>query len=134
MPARTASAAAPASRLCANWAHQRTIDPMETCRAVPRIAAPEWVAKKLWRTLLVGAPCFSRGKLDFSPAEKKPILKWALAPAFSISGAKARDQKRTFSRSAEALFPPHKCGGSRQEEHVVRLLGSRLTREFAWRV
>ncbi|MGB7554945.1 MAG: penicillin acylase family protein, partial [Candidatus Korobacteraceae bacterium] len=39
----------------------------------------------------------------FSPAGKKPVLKWALAPAFS-TGAKARDQKANFSRSAATPF------------------------------
>jgi hypothetical protein len=32
--------------------------------------------------LLVEAPCFSRGELDFSPAVKRSILKWALATGF----------------------------------------------------
>jgi hypothetical protein len=32
---------------------------------------------------LVGAPCFSRGELDFSPADKSFISKeWALALVF----------------------------------------------------
>ncbi len=67
----------------------------------------------------VEAPCFSRGKLDFSPAEKKSILKRALAPGFSMPGAKARDHNPNFSRSAEALLPPHKCGGSHQEQRLT---------------
>ncbi len=77
--------------------------------------APEQAAEKLWTTLLVGAPCFSRGELDFSPAGKKSTHEWALAPASSIASAKARAQKTNVARSAEALLPPHKCGGSHQE-------------------
>ena len=83
--------------------------PLQPCR--------EEAAEELWGTLLVGAPCFSRGKLDFSPAEERSISKWALTPGFPIPGAKAQDQSPTFSRSAEALLPPHKCGGSHQEVH-----------------
>src|ERR1019366_1142750 len=37
-------------------------------------------AEKLCGSLLVEAPCFSRGIWTFSPAEKESILKWALAP------------------------------------------------------
>ena len=49
---------------------------------------------------LVGAPCFSRGELDLSPAETGFISQeWALA----LAGAKAYDQPRTLSRDAEAL-------------------------------
>src|ERR1017187_3599622 len=44
--------------------------------------------EKFWRTLLVGAPCFSRGEWDFSPAEKKSILKWVLATAFRFPALK----------------------------------------------
>ncbi len=50
---------------------------------------------------LVGAPCFSRGELDLSPAETGFISQeWALA----LAGAKAYDQPRTLSRDAEALL------------------------------
>ena len=45
----------------------------------------------------VEAPCFSRGELDFSPAEKRSRLKWALAAGFSEASAKAHDQSRSFS-------------------------------------
>jgi hypothetical protein len=62
----------------------------------------------------VGAPCFSRGKLDFSPAEEESVLKWALAQEFSISGAKAHDQGRFLPERGSAP-PPHKCGGSHRE-------------------
>ncbi len=68
-------------------------------------------------TPLVGAPCFSRGELGFSPAEECLISKGALALGFPIPGAKAHRQGSTFSRSAEALLPPHKCGGSHPEVH-----------------
>src|SRR5664280_3615154 len=43
--------------------------------------------EKFWRTLLVGAPA-SAGERDFSPAEKKSILKWALATAFRFPALK----------------------------------------------
>lgn len=34
--------------------------------------------------LLVVAPCFSRGEMDFIPAKKGSILEWALAPGFFL--------------------------------------------------
>jgi hypothetical protein len=40
------------------------------------IASPFWMPAAI--RLLVGAPCFSRGELDFSPAKKRSITKWAL--------------------------------------------------------
>ena len=43
---------------------------------------------KSQRKVLVGAPCFSKGKLDFSPAEKESILKWTSAPGFSTPALK----------------------------------------------
>jgi len=67
----------------------------------------------------VEAPCFSREKLDFSPAEKRLILKWALATGFPMPGAKAHDQSRPFPGAAEALLPSHKCGGFHQEAHAT---------------
>src|ERR1019366_1291890 len=69
----------------------------------------------IWGRLLVEAPCFSRGELDFSPAEKQSILKWALALGFSLPALK-RVIKANLFRSAEALLPPHKCGGSHRED------------------
>ena len=56
------------------------------------------------------APCFSRGELDFSPAEKESILKWALARDFSIPSAKARDQSRTFPGALKRSFPRINAG------------------------
>ena len=76
---------------------------------------------------LVEAPCFSREKLDFSPAEKWPILKWALAPGIHDPSAEARDQGPPFSRSAKALLPPHECGGSTQKPNPVSRKLRRMT-------
>ena len=59
---------------------------------------------------LVEAPCFSRGELDFSPAERESILKWALAPGFLDSGAKARHQSRTFPGALKRSFPRINAG------------------------
>jgi penicillin amidase len=42
------------------------------------------------------------------PKKKSGLVR----PAFSIASAKARAQEQSVSRSAEALLPPHKCGGS----------------------
>src|ERR1022692_5314118 len=69
------------------------------------------------RTLLLGAPCFSRGSWTLSPAEKRSLLKLALAAGFAETSAKAQDQSRNFFRSAKALLPPHKCGGAPPEGH-----------------
>src|SRR5271157_5094068 len=63
-----------------------------------------------------GAPCFSRGSWTLVQRKKRSILKWALALGFLAAGAKAHDQSRDPSRSAEALLPPHKCGGSHPAE------------------
>jgi hypothetical protein len=54
--------------------------------------------------LLVEAPCFSRGELDFSPAEKGSILRWALAPGFLDPGAKARNETRALSAALKRSF------------------------------
>src|ERR1019366_7115760 len=75
--------------------------------------------RKNRRTLLVGAPCFSRGSWTLSPAEKRSLLKLALAAGFAETSAKAQDQSRDFSRSAKALLPPHKCGGPHREVHSL---------------
>src|ERR1039458_5606024 len=65
---------------------------------------------------LGGSPLLQQGELDFSPAEKQSILKWALALGFSLPALK-RVIKADLFRSAEALLPPHKCGGSHREGH-----------------
>src|ERR1035438_5473741 len=64
---------------------------------------------------LGGSPLLQQGELDFSPAEKQSILKWALALGFSLPALK-RVIKADLFRSAEALLPPHKCGGSHRED------------------
>ncbi len=87
---------------------------------------PKQAAETIRTTFAVGAPCFSRGELDFSPAEKKSIFEWALAPALSIASAKARAQEQSVSRSAEALLPTHECGGSYQAVHATDAQVQRL--------
>jgi len=52
----------------------------------------EEAAEELCEDRLVEAPCFSRGELDFSPAEKAMSLKWASAPGFLDPSTKARHQ------------------------------------------
>jgi hypothetical protein len=54
-------------------------------------------AERVGERVLVEAPCFSRGKLDFSPAEKRSISQWALALGFPTPSAKAQDQRAIFS-------------------------------------
>ena len=56
----------------------------------------EEAAEELCEDRLVEAPCFSRGELDFSPAEKAMSLKWASAPGFLDPSAKARHQSELF--------------------------------------
>ena len=52
----------------------------------------------------MGAPCFSRGKLDFSPARKGAVLRWALAPGSRGPGAKAHGLKANFSGALKHSF------------------------------
>ncbi len=54
---------------------------------------------------LVGALCFSRGKLDFSPAEGRSGQGWALALGPLRPVLKRVYQDRVLSRNAEALLP-----------------------------
>ena len=62
---------------------------------------------------LVGAPCFSRGELDFSPADKRFTSKgWALALDFYRPALKRMIKPELFSRNAEALLPSAKAEGS----------------------
>lgn len=75
----------------------------------------------------VGAPCLSKGELDFSTAEERSVLNWASAPGFLATGSKARDQTRTSSRSAEAILPPHECGDSHPKPKLHR-------RDALWQV
>jgi hypothetical protein len=62
--------------------------------------------------VLVGAPCFSRGKLDFSPAEKHSVLKWALALGFFDASAEARGRSLTFPGVLKHSFPRINAGAS----------------------
>jgi hypothetical protein len=59
-------------------------------------------------------------------------MTWALGPAFLVPGAKARDQDRTFSRSADALLPRINAGAPTQR--LPRLLDSPPAPEPAWHV
>jgi DNA polymerase III alpha subunit len=76
---------------------------------------------------LVGAPCFSRGELDFigvpgkprgsacrgeSPAEENSVSEGALALGSSSASAEAQDENQFPFRSAKALLPPTEVGGS----------------------
>ena len=67
-------------------------------------------AERVWGILLVEAPCFQQGELDFSPAEKERFLKWASALGSSIPGAKAHDQSRTFPGALKRSFPRINAG------------------------
>ena len=59
---------------------------------------------------LVEAPCFSRGKLDFSPAEKNVRSKRALAPV-NFAGAKAQGQNLfSFPGALKRPFPRINAG------------------------
>ena len=58
------------------------------------------------------APCFSRGEMDFSPAEKASMLKWALAPVFLGPSAKAHNLCRTFPGALKRSYPRINAGAS----------------------
>ena len=52
----------------------------------------------------VGAPCFSRGKLDFSPAEKRALLRAALAAeAFILCSRPDSSTPASYCRSPTCL-------------------------------
>ena len=52
-----------------------------------------------------GSPLLQQGELDFSPAEKELLLKWALALGFSIASANARDRSRALPGALKRSFP-----------------------------
>jgi hypothetical protein len=59
----------------------------------------------------VGAPCFSRGELDFSPAEKRSIFRErALALGFLQTSAKAHDQVQLFPGALKRSSPRMNAG------------------------
>jgi putative membrane protein len=66
---------------------------------------------KFVRGKLVEAPCFSRGEPEFTPAEKAIVFKRALASALFLPALKRNIKCQRVVRSAQALLPPHKCGG-----------------------
>ena len=66
-------------------------------------------ADKLREAVPGGSPLLQQGELDFSPAENKSILKWALALVF-VPGAKARDQSRPFPGALKRSFPRINAG------------------------
>ncbi len=70
-------------------------------------------------SFLVEAPCFSRGKLDFSPAEEWPILKWALAPGFAIPALKRRIRAHRFPGALKRSFPRINAGASTQKPNPL---------------
>ena len=79
------------------------------CTAEPVLYPPSEIVKNSWR-LLVGAPCFSRGEMDFSPAEERSNFRWALAPGFLHPGAKAHDRSRAFHGALKRSFPRINAG------------------------
>jgi hypothetical protein len=55
---------------------------------------------------VVGAPCFSRGELDLSPAEKRLLCKeWALALGPSMPALKRRIKAELFPATLKRCFP-----------------------------
>ena len=78
------------------------------------------------------APCFSRGELDFSPAESGLILRWALAldlamPAryrFHCKGRPGRSCRRSFSLRKAARRPSQREGGN--SENGIKCIMFRL--------
>src|ERR1035438_4332052 len=69
-------------------------------------------------TALVGDPG-SAVRDDNSKSRIRTLLmQYSIAPGFCGPGAKAHGLKASFFRSAEALLPPHKCGGSHREAMV----------------
>ena len=63
--------------------------------------------KKSAGKALVGAPCFSRGELDFKSSGEAFVLKIGFSRGIRIATrAKAQEMKLRLFRSAEALLPP----------------------------
>src|ERR1019366_5616979 len=95
---------------------------MRENRAVPegtRRFSPRYPGLTPWASII--SPL--RG-LDFAQsfhrANSKPTFTRSFsAPEFLDASAKAHDQSRSFSRSAGASLPPHKCGGFHQETWIV---------------
>ncbi len=82
--------------------------------AASAAASVDPFAEKTMRKFFGGSPLLQQGERDFSPAERRLLIKRALAPGIPVAppSAKAHDERGSFFRSAEALLPPHKCGGS----------------------
>jgi hypothetical protein len=59
--------------------------------------------------LLVGAPCFSRGKLDFSPAGEVDF-EMGFSPGYLDPSAKAHDQGRTPLGALKRSYPRMNAG------------------------
>ena len=60
------------------------------------------------------APCFSRGELDFSPAEKRAILKWALALDFPMPALKRIMIRVELPGALKRSYPRINAGASTQ--------------------
>ncbi len=67
----------------------------------------------------MGAPCFSRGKLDFSPALSESLLRRALAPDVSIPAL-----KRMMITGALKRFFPHINAGASTKKCNARAIFS----------
>jgi hypothetical protein len=79
----------------------------------------------------VGAPCFSRGELDFSPAEKSSIFKeWALALGFLETSAKAHDQVQLSPGALKRSSPRLNAGAPTKESSASPALTDLLQQIF----
>ena len=80
-----------------------------SCRqaSAPREAAEMKISKHLGLSIWVGAPCFSRGELDFSPAESALQLKWALALGTFNPMLKAAQRTLAIKAKGEVSAHPH---------------------------
>src|SRR3984957_17499869 len=54
---------------------------------------------------LVGAPCFSRGELDFSPAEERVIQRTGFSPGLSRPALKRMIKVELLSATLKRCFP-----------------------------
>jgi hypothetical protein len=62
-------------------------------------------SEKLCGSLLVEAPCFSRGSWTLVQRKKESILKWALAPGFGFPALKRVIKIELFSGALKRSSP-----------------------------
>jgi len=65
---------------------------------------PFLIASKAHPSVKVGAPCFSRGELDFSPAEMRVLVESALAAGLNLKLPRLRIHFRSQSRRRVQIF------------------------------